>query len=114
MSIDFAGDMKNVFLPDFGEDVVYTPRNGAPRTIKAIVRRNPPAYVGSNGQPVAPIAEIEVANSATTGISSAELDTGGDAVTVAPRIGGTARAMPVHLPQNGESHDVGATRLELY
>lgn len=109
-------DMATVFCnsDEFAETVTYKPRGGGTRAIKAVVDRNPPAYKGPSGKIVTPVLAIRVPNSATTGISSAELDTGGDKVSVAKRIGETAEDLPVHVPQNGTTHDAGRLTLELY
>jgi len=92
-----------LFLKEFGEEITYTPSNGSPRAILAIVDRNPPEDI-----PEAPVGgmqksiTIQVANRSTSisdddvgGISSAELDTGGDTVTLAVRIGGTPQVRPI-------------------
>lgn len=95
----------------FAEAVIYTPRNGTARTINAIVDRNPPALATSPGDPM-PLMTVSVANNATTGISSAELDVGGDTITVAYRIGRTAKSYQIHLP-DGVTHDRAILNLEL-
>ena len=82
-------DATNVFLTDFGETVTYYPLDGAlpPREIKAIVDRELPQSPGVAER--APLGQlrISVANSATLGISSAEINMGGDVIRVAKRIG---------------------------
>lgn len=91
-----AADAASVFLnsDDFAETVTYYPHRfhtGAvrdPREIRAIVTRN---QVQTNGpdEQIAPEFEVRVANNSTTGISSDELDTGGDQIGLAVRIGDT-------------------------
>jgi len=79
-----------VMMSKFGESVTYTPLNGSARVITAVVDREPPAPAGS---PVSePRIEVTVYNDATTGISTAELNTGGDMLTAAWRIGGDEQA----------------------
>jgi hypothetical protein len=97
----------------FGEQVTYSPLNGTPRTINAIVNRQPPEVYSGSGEVLTPLMSILVRNDATYGISSATLNANGnDRVTVAERIGGTAKSYGVYLPENGGTHDVGM--LELY
>ena len=90
MTLDLTIDAAT-FLADFGEDVIYTPRDGRPRTITAVVDRNPPSaipeVVGAAGGGLAQRFVISVANDELTGIAPDRLDTGGDAVHIAPRIG---------------------------
>ena len=115
-----GGRRAPAFLKDFGEDVVYTPSGGTPRTIKADVDRNPPAGIAEAPQGgVAPVAIVEVANrqSSTTtdtdgvgGISSSELNCGGDTLTLARRVGQTATARPI---TRLVGHDAGMLKLEV-
>lgn len=72
------------------ETLVYRPRGGGTRSIAGIVERRETESVGSIGQMAAVAFEIGVANDATTGISSAEIDRGGDKIDVAPRRGESA------------------------
>lgn len=80
---------------DFAEAVVYHPHRfyGAeerpPRTINAVVMREAIAVIDGDGDTVAPMWEVHVANDATLGISSSELDLGGDKISLAPRVGET-------------------------
>lgn len=82
-------DATGVFLKndEFSETVTYKPRSGGARTIEAIVDRDPPAIYDAAGQVALPSAMIEVANSCTGGISSKEIDTGGDSVLLSLRFG---------------------------
>src|SRR5688572_23603326 len=84
-------DMQRAFCdPDiFGESVIYTKKSGTARTINAVVDRFPP-QIGEGGM-TAPSFIITVTNDATSGISSSEVDYGGDTITVAQRIGGVAK-----------------------
>lgn len=88
---DMRADMRNTFLAEgeFAERVVYCPREGRPRSIMAHVNRNPPAPVdGSTG--IAPRAIVTVANDSVYGISSTEVDNGGDKIDIALKQGDTA------------------------
>src|SRR4051794_24401559 len=108
-----AADAANVFAGgEFGESIIYKPRVGAARTISAVVIRKPSAQRGSR---VVPIVELLVANSTTLGIGSAELNIGGDKVTLAVRKGDAAVDLLLHLPEDGQPHeDPGMIRLEAF
>lgn len=99
---DFLAADAEAQMDQWGEEITYTPRTGAERSMLAIVTRKVPREVGPQSEAVRPAITIEVLNRATAsgtdgygGISSAEVNTGGDKVTVAEHIGGTARAMAV-------------------
>ena len=76
----------------------YVPLGGTPRAIKAIVRRQPPETAAELARGLMPSIEITVRNDSTHGISSAELNTGGDAIRVAEMIGGAAIDMLLNAP----------------
>lgn len=96
-------DAINVFLQsdDFAETVIYRPRIFAQgdartaRTIKAIVIRQEVTTLAEDQDTVTPMFEVHVANSATLGISSEELDTGGDKIEFPPRDGKQAQARTI-------------------
>ena len=82
---------------DFAESVVYWSRaalsrgDTAGRTIDAVVMREQiTAFAEDGSQMNLPSFEIHVANDATNGISSTELDTGGDQIAFPPRDGKAA------------------------
>lgn len=104
--IDTAPD----FLSTFGETVTYYPKAGGSREITVVVTREQPADLDGAPHGQAPRLTIAVANDATTGISSSEVDTGGDEVKLARRIGETAinRRITKLLSQ-----DAGMIELEL-
>lgn len=113
---DILQDTGEAFADTFGEDVIYTPYGGSARTIKAIVKRNPDAQIGPDGEALAPLLEITVENHATRGISTATMNGhGADKVTVAVRKGETARQLGVYLPPPGgrRTHDAGMISLDL-
>jgi hypothetical protein len=95
-------DAGSVFLNSdhFAETVTYYPQRygvtTAPRTIKAVVTRNQVATMNADEQ-IVPEFEVRVANDSTTGISSSELNTGGDMIKLAARIGETATKRSVQL-----------------
>ena len=88
-------DAGSVFLNSdhFAESVTYYPHRfgtaATPRTIKAVVTRNQVATFNPDEQ-IIPEFEVRVANNSTTGISSGEINTGGDQIKLAVRIGETA------------------------
>jgi hypothetical protein len=89
-------DAASVFLNSdhFAETVTYHPHRfhtaavREPRSIKAVVTRNQVSVFNPDEQILTEF-EVRVANDVTTGITSAELDTGGDMIELAPRVGET-------------------------
>jgi hypothetical protein len=77
---------------DFAETVTYWPRGASTgRAIKAVVIRDQIAtFSEDGGQTNLPSFQVFVANTATGGISSSEIDTGGDKIELPPRDGKTA------------------------
>ena len=86
LSIDAA----KVFLntDEFAEEITYTPKNGSPKTIKALVVRN---RIDAADQGVGRIAsrqaEVYIANDAINGVTS--VDKGDDEVSFPETAGGT-------------------------
>lgn len=74
----------------FGETVVYYRADGVTRSISGIIQRDPLAIIQELGGTIGASVIVEVRNSETLGISSAELDTGGDQIGVALRVGEAA------------------------
>lgn len=72
---------------DFAEPVVYYKRSGEARSINAVVIREALAILPEDGDAVTPVFEIHVHNSESTGISSDELNLGGDSLSFAVRAG---------------------------
>lgn len=93
-----AADAITVFTrsDDFAETVTYYPHRyygdaaRAARSILAVVERLAITVLTQDGDVVAPVWNIHVANDATYGITSEELDTGGDQIEFPPRDGETA------------------------
>lgn len=107
-----------VFLVTFGVGVSYLPRGGGSRAILAIVDYGVPEGVGSMPHGMSPMITIDVANKATAvsgsdltgGISSSELDTGGDKVLMPARMSRTAQQRPL---AGLLSQDEGMIKLEV-
>lgn len=93
----------------FGETVTYKPAAGSNRSIKAVVHRNLPP-IDDNGVIRYPVV-IEVENNSTRGISSTELDSGADKISVAYRHGGTAQDTKLGVP---EAQDAGMLVFRVY
>jgi len=72
------------------EDITYLPRGGGSRAIKALVDYEGVDSLGGAPHGKSYTIEVSVVNSATVGISSSELDTGGDKVSLPKRIGEAA------------------------
>lgn len=94
---------------DFAESVVYYKRNGLSRIINAVVVREAFAINPEDGDTITPVFEVHVANDASTGIASDELNIGGDMLAFAVRVGkAVERRSIVRLM----SHDEGMLVLE--
>lgn len=83
---------------EFAEPITYLPRAGTARSIYGIVVRNPPATPAELQRGVAPSLEITVRNDAALGITPAQLDIGGDAISVAIRLGEPASKILLPAP----------------
>lgn len=94
MPIDLAADAA-VFFSDFAETVVYRPREGEPRTIQALVDRDPPEALGEDVTTRTPVLHVTVRNDSVAGITAAEVDTGGDRIDLPLRVGGSATTRPI-------------------
>lgn len=89
-----AADALTVFFNpfDFAESVKYWPRGASVgRTINAVVIRDQiTTFSEDGGQTNLPAFQVFVANTAAGGISSTEINTGGDQIEFPPRDGKTA------------------------
>lgn len=90
------------FLQVWGETIHYLPGSagvtttaGAGREITACVERQVRAAVQGPGDVLRPHMLVYVANSATIGISAAELNTGRDLLTIPFKVGGTPEAFHI-------------------
>jgi len=86
VTVPLRADADGMFA-DFGETVVYRPLGGRPRSIEAVVDRQPPAPIEGAPGGVRPTMVIVVKNDEQEGIGSREIDTGGDRVEAPPRVG---------------------------
>ena len=98
------------FSSTFGETGTYYPFGGDAREITVIVTRKPPAELDGAPHGCGPAIEIAVANDATTGISSSEVNTMKDEYKLPVRIGETAQK---RLIIEILSQDAGRMKLEL-
>lgn len=102
-------DAGSMFLNSdhFAETVTYYPHRfgtpATPREIKAVVVRNQVTTFNPDEQ-ISPEFEVRVANNSTTGISSTELNTGGDKLKFAARVGETESKRSI---QYLAEHDTG-------
>lgn len=100
-----------LFIDNLGaEAIIYLPAAGGSRAIDALVNREQPAETGDAPHGHAPLLTIVVINSATTGISSDEVDCGGDKVELPVRLGETAQE---RLIAGIISQDSGMMKLEV-
>ncbi len=94
----------SVFLDKFGEDIIYYPAGGGSREIVGIVDRQPSEVMEGLGVGAAPVKQISVANSSTIGISTGEINTGGDKIGVSNRIGAAAVSRRILAPLISQDH----------
>jgi hypothetical protein len=74
-------------LRQFGESVTYYPLAGGSRSVTAMVLRDELSVVPELGDVQSQSIVVRVLNNSTTGISSTEIETGGDEIAVALRLG---------------------------
>jgi hypothetical protein len=85
-----ASDAATVFcnVSDFAEAVTYIQKDGWERCINAVVERvQYQALAEDGGQVVLATWQVHVANDSELGISSTELNLGGDKISFPPRDG---------------------------
>jgi len=102
----FAATAFPGLLSLFGESVTYWPFGRASRTITAIIDRSPPSVFDAAGNAVLPTAVMQVHNSATSGISSKELDSGADEIEMFLRVGDTVSKRVTIMPTLSQSGGV--------
>jgi hypothetical protein len=85
-------DASTVFcnVDDFAEVAIYYPRDGEARDIDAVIVRQALAVPNEYNDSITPVFEVHVANTVTRGITSEELNLGGDSLWFAVRVGETA------------------------
>ena len=74
---------------------IYTPRSGSSRSIEVLIHYIGPELLAGVRGGSRPHLEILIKNDATTGISSHEIDTGGDKLTLPLRIGRISRIVRI-------------------
>lgn len=74
-------------LSDFAETADYITRDGVRRCIDVIVERQNLQLPGEYSGSVTPVFIVHVANTCTRGITSDELNLGGDSIELAIRVG---------------------------
>ena len=104
-------DAINVFANpnDFAEPVTYYKKTGKARPINAVVVRDALAILPEDGDTATPVFEIHVANDIVEGISSEELNLGGDMIAFAVRVG---QAVQRRTITKLLAHDEGMLTLE--
>lgn len=94
MSNRFATQMMKTgargLLYQFGESITYYPVAGGSRIITGMVLREELTVVGELGDVQSQSIVVRVLNDSTNGISSTEIETGGDEIGVALRLGEAA------------------------
>jgi len=111
----FADDAVAILL-EMGEDAIYTPKGGTPRTIKVMADRSPRATEFSQ-----PKVVVVAGNRATSssddgigGILASAINFGGDTLRLAERLGGASVTYSIfRFADSAESQDAGMVRLEL-
>lgn len=94
-------------LSMYGETITFAPRSGSPRTLTAIVNRNPLQGLSSVQDMPSVKVLIRVlddsANATYGGIAASAVDLGGDRIRLAVRSGGTAEylALKEFVSDNG-------------
>ena len=107
---DELDDMAVEILSAFGEPVTYYPSGGGSRAIAADIIRDPPVRFEGTSRAYAPFMVVSVANDATTGISSSEIDKGGDKIDLPVKKGEIAQKRPLVQIL---TQDAGMLRLEV-
>ena len=94
---------------DHAEPVTYYKRDGRSRIINAVVERQALQLLNEDGDNIIPIFEIHVTNDSVLGISSDELNLGGDSLDFAIRVG---QAKSLRTITKLLGHDEGMLILE--
>lgn len=106
----FKADILDILTDaEFAEEITYTPHRGTPKTIFAIVNRQPASRMPeiTDGRQ-SPDMDILIANDATDGVTA--VIEGKDTITVAERYGGTVK---VHTVTEVLAGDAGAWLLKV-
>ena len=111
---EFAASAALELLAMYGETITYTPRGGSPRTVTAIVNRNPAKLLATMQDVVSALVVIRVlddsSNATYGGIASSAVNFGGDTITAAVRAGETASVLALNefISDNGGVNTFGA------
>lgn len=107
---NFSAAAAENHMAHFGETVTYRNRAGAERSIMAIIERGARRDLGGQEKSHTPALTVKVLNRATSiaddgfgGISTAEINLGGDQLDLAERAG--AAVTPRHLKALAESSE---------
>ncbi|MDK1104117.1 MAG: hypothetical protein QGD93_10965 [Actinomycetota bacterium] len=90
------------------EYVDYIPASGPQRRILAVISRTPPEWLARTAGSVRPSCEVLVHNSSADGISSSEVDTGGDKIDLGYNVNEMPRILRIAEIIN---HDAGMMEL---
>ena len=105
----FAGTGARNLIKQFGETVGYYNAAGGPvRNVSAIVERRESVIIAEVGDLNGQFVIVRTLDDSTDGIASSELNTGGDEISVALRVGTTAERRSVARVLN---NDNGMTRV---
>ena len=77
------------------ETVTYYPRSGGSRSISAVLEFPGAELIGDLTGGRRPVVDVYVKNNSSSGISSAEVNTGGDKIKVPQRYGLTANTIKI-------------------
>jgi len=77
------------------DTVTYRPRSGGTRSIKAIIDYPGPEAIGTLAGGSRPVLDIYMENNSVRGITSAEVDTGGDKLDLPMRYGLSAKRLRI-------------------
>jgi hypothetical protein len=104
-------DAKRVFcnIYDFAEVATYYPYSGGERKVEIIVERQQIQVLPEDGDNSTPVFMVHVANDPVKGITSDELNIGGDRMAFADRVGGAVRERTITRLFN---HDEGMLEIE--
>ena len=95
MASRFSTQMKRaaarLSVRQFGESVIYYPRSGGSREIDARIERGTPEVIAETGDITTQAVIVTVENDKVRGITSDEIDTGGDELSLSLRIGLSAQ-----------------------
>lgn len=79
----------------FAEQITYTPKGGAARTIPAVVRRLEPDPVEGPGQS-SPVVEVDIHKTSDTTKGTDSINRRGDVFNLKPRLSGDAKDMRIN------------------